>query len=642
VPAAELAEILAVKRPYPGLRPFEENEAFLFFGRQIHTDELLKRLSAGRFLAVVGTSGSGKSSLVRAGLLPALHRGFLAGATSRWRIAIMRPGNAPLDNLAKSLAEAKVGTPNVQELVRRSSQGFAESIRQTQLAPGESVLVVVDQFEELFRFERERRSQDGGAEASLFVSALLEASEAFGVSIYVVITMRSDFLGDCTQFPGLAEALNTSQYLIPRLTREQRREAIERPLQIVGANMTPRLVQRLLNDLGDAQDQLPVLQHALNRTFSKWKEAGSVSDIDFEHYEAAGELKGALDRHADDILNELPPDQQEWVERVFRCLTMFESGRAIRRPARFDRLCSVAGAETEAQRRAVAGVINSYGHPDNSLLVFSTSTSIGGTSAEVAPDTIIDISHESLIRNWKRLLQWLLVERDAVDWYRDVAEDVRLLARKEAATWRDPKLEKALSFLAAASWNAAWAERNQLNSTASFDAVKAFLKASSEEQTAERQEKTARQQKAIDDARVLAESERKARRWVTIASALILLTLVGLGVIYYLREESNHLAEQRHDLEEQQKNTKALLDSEHSRAEAAVKNLDSQIKQIDDLKKVLERVQRESGLSAQRAANLNAELLKLQKTQEAVSSQRDLAIKQAEQIYKNPKGVAAR
>jgi len=554
----------------------------------------------------------------------------------------MRPGNAPLDNLAKSLAEAKVGTPNVQELVRRSSQGFAESIRQTQLAPGESVLVVVDQFEELFRFERERRSQDGGAEASLFVSALLEASEAFGVSIYVVITMRSDFLGDCTQFPGLAEALNTSQYLIPRLTREQRREAIERPLQIVGANMTPRLVQRLLNDLGDAQDQLPVLQHALNRTFSKWKEAGSVSDIDFEHYEAAGELKGALDRHADDILNELPPDQQEWVERVFRCLTMFESGRAIRRPARFDRLCSVAGAETEAQRRAVAGVINSYGHPDNSLLVFSTSTSIGGTSAEVAPDTIIDISHESLIRNWKRLLQWLLVERDAVDWYRDVAEDVRLLARKEAATWRDPKLEKALSFLAAASWNAAWAERNQLNSTASFDAVKAFLKASSEEQTAERQEKTARQQKAIDDARVLAESERKARRWVTIASALILLTLVGLGVIYYLREESNHLAEQRHDLEEQQKNTKALLDSEHSRAEAAVKNLDSQIKQIDDLKKVLERVQRESGLSAQRAANLNAELLKLQKTQEAVSSQRDLAIKQAEQIYKNPKGVAAR
>jgi energy-coupling factor transporter ATP-binding protein EcfA2 len=342
VPAAELAELLAVKRPYPGLRPFEENEAFLFFGRQIHTDELLKRLSAGRFLAVIGTSGSGKSSLVRAGLLPALHRGFLTGATSRWRIAIMRPGHAPLDNLAKSLAEAKIGPPNVQELVHRSSQGFTEAIRQTQLAPGESVLVVVDQFEELFRFERERRSQDGGAEASLFVSSLLEASDAFGVSVYVVITMRSDFLGDCTQFSGLAEALNTSQYLIPRHTREQRREAIERPLQIVGANMTPRLVQRLLNDLGDAQDQLPVLQHALNRTFSKWKEAGSVGDIDFEHYEAAGELIGALDRHADDILKELPPDQQEWVERVFRCLTMFEGGRAIRRPARFDRLCSVA------------------------------------------------------------------------------------------------------------------------------------------------------------------------------------------------------------------------------------------------------------------------------------------------------------
>jgi hypothetical protein len=547
----------------------------------------------------------------------------------------MRPGHAPLDNLAKSLAEAKIGPPNVQELVHRSSQGFTEAIRQTQLAPGESVLVVVDQFEELFRFERERRSQDGGAEASLFVSSLLEASDAFGVSVYVVITMRSDFLGDCTQFSGLAEALNTSQYLIPRHTREQRREAIERPLQIVGANMTPRLVQRLLNDLGDAQDQLPVLQHALNRTFSKWKEAGSVGDIDFEHYEAAGELIGALDRHADDILKELPPDQQEWVERVFRCLTMFEGGRAIRRPARFDRLCSVAGAETETQRRAVAAVVNSYGHTDNSLLVFSTSTSIGRTSAEVGPDTIIDISHESLIRNWKRLLQWLLDERDAVDWYRDVAEDVRLLTRKEAATWRDPKLEKALSFLTASSWNAAWADRNQLNITASFEAVKAFLKASSEEQSAERQEKVARQQKEINDARAFAESERKARRWVTIASGLILLTLIALGVIYYLREQGA-------DLVQQQKNTQALLESEHKRAEAAVTNLDSQIKQIDDLKKVLERVQQESGLSAQRAANLNSELVKLQKAQETVSIQRAEAAKRVEQIYANPKGVSAK
>jgi hypothetical protein len=165
--------------------------------------------------------------------------------------------------------------------------------------------------------------------------------------------------------------------------------------------------------------------------------------------------------------------------------------------------------------------------------------------------------------------------------------------------------------------------------------VKAFLKASSEEQSAERQEKVARQQKEINDARAFAESERKARRWVTIASGLILLTLIALGVIYYLREQGA-------DLVQQQKNTQALLESEHKRAEAAVTNLDSQIKQIDDLKKVLERVQQESGLSAQRAANLNSELVKLQKAQETVSIQRAEAAKRVEQIYANPKGVSAK
>ena len=172
--------------------------------------------------------------------------------------------------------------------------------------------------------------------------------------------------------------------------------------------------------------------------------------------------------------------------------------------------------------------------------------------------------------------------------------------------------------------------------------MKAFLKASSEEQAAERQEKADRQQKQIDDARALAESERKARRWVTIASVLILVTLIGLGVIYYLREQGYHLAERQRDLEEQQKNTAALLKSQQSRADAAVANLDSQIKQIEDLKKVLENVQRESGLSAQRAANLNTELVKLQKTQEMVSIQRAQAAKQAEQIYANPKNALAK
>ena len=246
--ATDLIQCIEFGRPYPGLRPFEAHECPLFHGREAHTEELLSRLGYSRFLAVVGTPGSGKSSLVRAGLLPALFRGFLVDTTSRWRVAVMRPGNAPLTNLAKALAQQEVFSKDyesVRETLGKSSLGLTHAVRQTQLAEGESVLVVVDQFEELFRFRRERRHDDGGAEGSLFVASLLEAAESYPSLVYVVVTMRTDYLGDCADFPGLAQALNRSQYLIPKLRREERRAAIERPLDLFGIEMTPRLVQRL-------------------------------------------------------------------------------------------------------------------------------------------------------------------------------------------------------------------------------------------------------------------------------------------------------------------------------------------------------------------------------------------------------------
>src|ERR1700741_424215 len=138
-----------IRAPFPGLRPFESDEEPIFRGRQQHTDELLRRLAANRFLAVVGTSGSGKSSLARAGLRPALDRGYLAGATSRWRIAIARPGMAPIENLAEALRQpGALGAASAATL-RSSRLGLTDSVREAGLAPGESLLVVADQFEEI-------------------------------------------------------------------------------------------------------------------------------------------------------------------------------------------------------------------------------------------------------------------------------------------------------------------------------------------------------------------------------------------------------------------------------------------------------------------------------------------------------------
>ncbi len=171
-----------------------------------------------------------------------------------------------------------------ETVLRRSAVGLRDYSNSNEFAEDENLLIVVDQFEELFRFKKENQAQiineksetqeKAENEASAFVKLLLEAVTDKTKRVYVVITMRSDFLGDCSQFRDLPETINKGQYLIPRLTTEQLRKAIESPAKVKGARIQPALVARLLNDIGDDQDQLPVLQHALMRTWDVWASEG--------------------------------------------------------------------------------------------------------------------------------------------------------------------------------------------------------------------------------------------------------------------------------------------------------------------------------------------------------------------------------
>jgi hypothetical protein len=458
----------ALEHPYPGLRSFEVPESFLFFGRQTHTNELLRRLSTNRMLAVIGTSGSGKSSLVRAGLLPALQRGYLGGAGSRWRFAIMRPGRMPLDELVNALAAQELfeekDRPFVQKTVEQTTMGLAQTVRLSNLQEGESLLLVVDQFEELFRFRHEREDDDGTSDATVFVAALLETVDQIALPIYVVLTMRSDFLGDCVQFAGLAEALNGSQYLVTPLIREQRQEAIEGPMRVAGARMSQRLVQRLLNDVGEDPDQLPVLQHALMATFREWKEQGGQDEIDLLHYERVGRIADALNQHVESVYRRLSTDDQYWTQRIFRCLTTMQGGRAVRRPARLERIMSVVGAAGEASREEqIRRIIKQFAAPENNFLIL--------TGSKLMPDTVVDISHESLIRKWTTLDGWVRKEAESEDWYRYLLRDAKRHQTGTAGLWRDPDLKHALRCRSVDGWNEAWAAQY----ASGYDQVNIFL-----------------------------------------------------------------------------------------------------------------------------------------------------------------------
>ncbi|HVR95960.1 MAG TPA: WD40 repeat domain-containing protein, partial [Thermoanaerobaculia bacterium] len=514
-------ESSAYFNPFPGLRPFESQEDYLFFGRETHIDELLRRLRERRFLSVVGASGSGKSSLVRAGLLTALYGGFMAQAGSRWRVALLRPGSDPIGHLAEALNHPDVcgrGAGNdemframIEATLSRSSLGLIEAVRQSRLPAGENLLVVVDQFEELFRYRSalQNRSFD---EATAFVRLLIEASRREDVPIYVVLTMRSDFLGDCAQFQDLPEMINAGQYLIPRLTRDQIRQAITGPIAVGGGEIAPHVVELLLNDVGDNPDHLPVLQHALMRTWDFWvRDRAKGEPIQLRHYEAIGGLREALSRHADEAFNELSPGAQgELAERIFRALTEKESDRReIRRPLRLENLC----AEVGASPGEVAAVIDRFRRHDRSFLM-------PPDQVPLAPETVIDISHESLMRVWGRLRGWLEDESRSAYVYRRLAETAALHESRQAGLWRDPDLTVALSWREKNRPTAAWAERYDPG----FERAMRFLDASHTALVAERAAHEASRREKL----------RRTRLFAAVTSIFLLLALLAL--VYALKQ----------------------------------------------------------------------------------------------------------
>jgi tetratricopeptide (TPR) repeat protein len=514
--------------PFPGLRPFEPEEDHLFFGREKQIDELLRRLRSCRFLSVVGTSGSGKSSLVRSGLIPSLQSGFMAKAGSSWRIATFRPGEDPIGHLAASLnspdvlvTDAELASTNrvlIEATLRRSTRGLVEAVRQARIPPHDNVLVVVDQFEELFRYGQGRTAGNSRDEAVAFVKLLLEAKEQGEIPIYIVVTMRSDFIGECMEFAGLPEAVNNGQYLVPRMTRDELRSAITGPVAVGGAEITPRLVLRLLNEVGNDHDQLPVLQHALMRTWDHWQRQqpdGRIdvaNPIDVSDYDAIGTMRLALSLHAEEAYQETLFGQgQQIAERMFKALTdTFSDPRGIRRPTSIKQLSAIC----EVSEPEVIRIVEIFRRAGRSFLMPPPTTPLESRS-------IVDVSHESLMRCWTRLIAWAEEERASARTFARLSQASAWFDEGTAGLWHNPELELGVRWKRQNHPTEAWAERYN----SSFARAMDFLDRSEKEQ-----------------GRIEAQKEKERKKKLTlawtVAGALGLLLLMALYSYYFARRET--------------------------------------------------------------------------------------------------------
>jgi hypothetical protein len=334
-------------------------------------------------------------------------------------------------------------------VLRSGSNGLVEICNYIRTELNENVFFLIDQFEELFKY-RESKSENADNESIEYVNLILNTVAQSHSSAYVALSMRADFMGNCAEFRGLTELVNSSNYLVPQMTREQKRLVIEGPVAVGGGRISKRLVKRLLSDIGDNQDQLPILQHALMRTWNYWlayREPGEPMDL--RHYNAIGQISQALSLHANEAYDELTTNERIVAETLFKAITeKSQESQGTRRPSKIGLIAELA----EVSEGEVIAIVDKFRQPGRSFLMPSD-------QVELTTDSIIELSHESLMRIWNRLSGWVDEEYESARMYKRVSEAAAMYQIDKTSLWRPPDLQLALNWQKKQNPSRAWAQR---------------------------------------------------------------------------------------------------------------------------------------------------------------------------------------
>jgi WD40 repeat protein len=482
--------------PFPGLRPFQPEESDLFFGREGESEEVLDKLLKNRFITVIGASGSGKSSLIYCGVLPRVKR-LETDDQSGWKILTFRPGNDPVGNLTEAfVAGFSEGDFNpdrnaISTFLLSDSHGITKTIKSLSEIFNGKVLLLVDQFEELFRYKSTGTRQVQGENAAAFVSLIEEAVNQSEAQVYAIITMRSDFIGECSHFQGLTQLINNSNYLVPHMSRQNYRSAIEGPVKYAGATIDQKLVETLLEDIGDKTDQLPVLQHALMRTWAYWQQLDEPDrPISFTDYDSVGTMSDAMSRHANEAFEELSPRGKEICEKMFKTIT--EKGadnKGIRHPSGVRSIKSIIQCTSEELFEVV-----------DKFRIASRSFITPRENILLSDDSVIDLSHESLMRLWDRLKEWVDDEAASVQMYLRLSEASAMYQQGKTTLWRPPDLQLAINWRDHHKPTLTWAERYD----PAFERAMVYLRTSEKEYLAEEENKILLQKRRMQRVKIVA------------------------------------------------------------------------------------------------------------------------------------------
>jgi WD40 repeat protein/serine/threonine protein kinase len=481
---------IVAQNPYKGLRAFQESDAGDFFGREALTKQLLKRMDEDtpyyRFLAVVGPSGSGKSSVVKAGVIPALRQNAIEGA-NEWFIAEMTPGVSPFDELTQAFASiSTTELPNLRDFIAKPDSGGLNALLKLILPTRTSeLLLVIDQFEEAF-------TQGNDSERTLFLNALQDAVTALDSRLRVIVTLRADFYDRPLMVQNFSQLMQQRTEVVIPLTADELERAITAPARQVKVFFQQGLSALIVSEVNEQPGVLPMLQYALTELFERRE--GAL--LTLRAYQDIGGVLGALARRAEEIYTQLNGDEREATRQLFlRLVTLGEGTEDTRRRALQSEI--IAASETPAVMQAV---IESFGN--YRLLTYDRDP--------ITRTPTVEVAHEALIREWQRLREWLDESR----------EDIRLQRLLSNATNEWQEANRDPSFLLRGGRLIQFEEWAKTSAIAISQQERDYLSASIAER--ERQEARERERQRNE-----LELERRAKQRARLIIAILSVAFVG-------------------------------------------------------------------------------------------------------------------
>lgn len=461
----------SIENPYKGLRPFEEADADDFFGRDELVQRLLGRVAENRFLAVIGPSGSGKSSAVKAGLLPAIRQGDIPGS-NRWYLTEMVPGNNPFQELESALLSVAVGGhSNLQYRLLEDDSGLLNTVESILPSANAELVLVIDQFEEVFTQVPQEEVR------TAFLNSIMVAAQAPHSRLRVIITMRADFYDRPLLYPGFGEMIRRYSEVVLPLSNEEMEAAITGPADRAGLDVETGLISAIIAEVSEQPGALPLLQYALTEVF----ERRDGNKLTLAAYQQTGGVLGALARRAEELYVQISEAEQEATRQMFlRLVTLGEGTEDTRRRVLVGELLSAA--EDEAAAQSVLDLYSKY-----RLFTFDHDP--------VTRDPTVEVAHEALIREWQRLREWLDDNRDDVR----VQQRLSFAAQEWVKQGRDP------SFLASGLRLQQFETLLEAGNLALSAEEAEYTRASLEERNRREAEEEARRQREL-------QLERRARR----------------------------------------------------------------------------------------------------------------------------------